>query len=52
VSWADAGLLALRSLSRRGSRSALAGLGVALGTTLLVALLSIQQPLTPASSAS
>lgn len=41
MSWADAGLLAVRSLSRRGSRSALAGLGVALGTTLLVALLSI-----------
>jgi putative ABC transport system permease protein len=41
VSWPDAALLALRSLGRRGARSALAGLGVALGTTLLVALLSI-----------
>jgi putative ABC transport system permease protein len=41
VSWSDAGLLALRSLGRRGARSLLAGLGVALGTTLLVALLSI-----------
>jgi cell division protein FtsX len=41
VSWPDAALLALRSLARRGSRSLLAGLGVALGTTLLVALLSI-----------
>ena len=41
MSWSDAGLLALRSLGRRGARSLLAGLGVALGTTLLVALLSI-----------
>jgi ABC-type antimicrobial peptide transport system permease subunit len=41
VTWADASLLALRSLGRRGVRSLLAGLGVALGTTLLVALLSI-----------
>jgi ABC-type lipoprotein release transport system permease subunit len=41
VSWPDAALLALRSLGRRGARSLLAGLGVALGTTLLVALLSI-----------
>src|SRR5438270_13565405 len=39
--WDDAALLALRSLGRRGMRSLLAGLGVALGTTLLVALLSI-----------
>jgi putative ABC transport system permease protein len=41
VTWADAAILALRSLSRRGARSVLAGLGVALGTTLLVSLLSI-----------
>jgi putative ABC transport system permease protein len=41
VSWDDAALLALRSLRRRAARSTLAGLGVALGTTLLVALLSI-----------
>ncbi|HXM53961.1 MAG TPA: ABC transporter permease, partial [Candidatus Dormibacteraeota bacterium] len=41
MSWSDAGLLALRSLGRRGARSLLACLGVALGTTLLVALLSI-----------
>lgn len=41
MSWDDAALLALRSLGRRGARSLLAGLGVALGTTLLVALLSI-----------
>ena len=41
MSWSDACLLALRSLGRRGARSLLAGLGVALGTTLLVALLSI-----------
>ena len=41
MSWDDAALLALRSLARRGARSLLAGLGVALGTTLLVALLSI-----------
>lgn len=39
--WDDAALLAVRSLGRRGARSLLAGLGVALGTTLLVALLSI-----------
>jgi putative ABC transport system permease protein len=41
LSLADAALLALRSLGRRGARSLLAGLGVALGTTLLVALLAI-----------
>jgi putative ABC transport system permease protein len=41
VSWSDAGILALRSLARRGARTLLACLGVALGTTLLVALLSI-----------
>jgi putative ABC transport system permease protein len=41
MTWADASILALRSLGRRGARSLLAGLGVALGTTLLVALLSI-----------
>src|SRR5262249_31352102 len=41
VTWSDAALLALRSLGRRGARSLLAGLGVALGTALLVALLSI-----------
>jgi len=41
VSWDDAALLALRSLGRRCARSLLAGLGVALGTTLLVALLGI-----------
>jgi putative ABC transport system permease protein len=41
VTWSDAAVLALRSLRRRGARSLLAGLGVALGTTLLVALLSI-----------
>jgi ABC-type antimicrobial peptide transport system permease subunit len=41
MSWSDAGILALRSLGRRGVRTLLAGLGVALGTTLLVALLSI-----------
>jgi putative ABC transport system permease protein len=41
VTWSDAAILALRSLSRRGARSVLAGLGVALGTTLLVSLLSI-----------
>jgi putative ABC transport system permease protein len=41
VTWSDASVLALRSLRRRGARSLLAGLGVALGTTLLVALLSI-----------
>ena len=41
MSWSDAALLAIRSLGRRGARSLLAGLGVALGTTLLVALLSI-----------
>jgi putative ABC transport system permease protein len=41
VSWSDAALLSLRSLGRRGARSLLAGLGVALGTTLLVALVSI-----------
>jgi putative ABC transport system permease protein len=41
VTWSDAALLALRSLRRRGARSVLAGLGVALGTTLLVSLLSI-----------
>src|SRR5262249_15554033 len=41
VSWDDAALLALRSLGRRGARSLLAGLGVTLGTTLLVALLGI-----------
>jgi putative ABC transport system permease protein len=41
VSWSDAGLLALRSLRRRSGRSLLTGLGVTLGTTLLVALLSI-----------
>jgi putative ABC transport system permease protein len=41
VTWSDAALLALRSLGRRGARSILAGLGVALGTTLLVSLLSI-----------
>ncbi len=41
MTWSDAALLALRSLGRRGARSLLAGLGVALGTTLLVALLSI-----------
>ena len=41
MSWADAGLLALRSLRRRGGRTLLTGLGVALGTTMLVALLSI-----------
>ena len=41
MSWDDAALLALRSLARRGTRSLLAGLGVTLGTTLLVALLSI-----------
>lgn len=41
MSWSDAGILAVRSLGRRGTRTLLAGLGVALGTTLLVALLSI-----------
>jgi putative ABC transport system permease protein len=41
VSWGDAAALSLRSLSRRGARSLLAGMGIALGTTLLVALLSI-----------
>src|SRR5262249_56977071 len=41
VSWDDAALLALRSLGRRGARSLLAGLGVTVGTTLLVALLGI-----------
>ncbi|MBJ7596577.1 ABC transporter permease [Candidatus Nephthysia bennettiae] len=41
MSWSDAALLALRSLRRRGGRSLLTGLGVTLGTTLLVALLSI-----------
>jgi putative ABC transport system permease protein len=41
VTWSDAAVLALRSLRRRGARSLLAGLGVALGATLLVALLSI-----------
>jgi putative ABC transport system permease protein len=41
LSWSDACLLALRSLRRRGGRSLLTGLGVTLGTTLLVALLSI-----------
>ena len=41
MTWSDAAVLALRSLARRGARSLLACLGVALGTTLLVALLSI-----------
>jgi putative ABC transport system permease protein len=41
MSWYDAALLALRSLRRRGGRSLLTGLGVTLGTTLVVALLSI-----------
>jgi len=41
VSWQDAALLSLRSLRRRGARSLLAAVGIALGTTLLVALLSI-----------
>ena len=41
VRWSDAWLLALRSLRRRGGRTLLAGLGVTLGTTMLVALLSI-----------
>lgn len=41
MSWSDAGLLAIRSLRRRGGRSLLTGVGVTLGTTLLVALLSI-----------
>ena len=41
MSWPDAALLALRSLRRRGGRTLLTGLGVALGTALLVALLSI-----------
>jgi putative ABC transport system permease protein len=41
LSWSDAGLLALRSLRRRGGRTLLTGLGVTLGTTMLVALLSI-----------
>ncbi|HEY4026083.1 MAG TPA: ABC transporter permease [Candidatus Dormibacteraeota bacterium] len=41
MNWSDAALLGLRSLGRRGARSVLAGLGVALGTTLLVALVSI-----------
>jgi len=43
VSWVDAAGLALRSLGRRGARSLLAGLGVALGTALLVALLGIAE---------
>src|SRR5205085_11089973 len=43
MTWPDAAILALRSLGRRGARSLLAGLGVALGTTLLVALLSIAE---------
>jgi putative ABC transport system permease protein len=41
MSWSDAAMLAFRSLGRRRARSLLAGLGVALGTTLLVALLTI-----------
>jgi putative ABC transport system permease protein len=41
VTWDDAALLSLRSLRRRGARSLLAGTGIALGTTLLVALLAI-----------
>ena len=41
MSWQDAAVLAFRSLGRRRARSLLAGLGVALGTTLLVALLTI-----------
>ena len=41
MSWGDAAVLSLRSLRRRGARSLLAGMGIALGTTLLVALLSI-----------
>lgn len=41
MTFSDAALLAFRSLGRRGARSVLACLGVTLGTTLLVSLLSI-----------
>ena len=41
MSWPDAALLALRSLGRRGGRSLVTGVGVALGATLLVALMSM-----------
>lgn len=41
MSWLDAGLLALRNLGRRGVRTILTGIAVALGTTLLVALLAV-----------
>lgn len=39
--WPDALAFALRTLARRGARSLLTGLAVALGATLLVALLTI-----------
>ncbi|HKF74735.1 MAG TPA: ABC transporter permease [Candidatus Dormibacteraeota bacterium] len=41
MSWRDAALLALRGLGRRGIRSLVTGLGVALGTALAVALIGI-----------
>jgi putative ABC transport system permease protein len=41
VSWIDLAAFAIRDLGRRGARSVLSGLAVTLGTTLLVALLSI-----------
>lgn len=41
MTWHDASLLALRSLGRRGGRSLITGLGVALGTALLVGLIGI-----------